>query len=102
MEAVAGKMGAGWWSGRCRACAAWRRVGCIRRSATAVVAEGREAGGVLGRMRSCFVRGDEAARCTARNAKYTSFVAARSLGKCPRVRTARRTVLFRLSIALVV
>ncbi len=39
---------------------------------------------------------------TLRNTKYSNLVAASSLGKWPRLRTAVRNVLFRLSIALVV
>ncbi len=36
------------------------------------------------------------------NTKYRSFIAASSCGKCPRVRTARRSLAFKLSMALVV
>jgi hypothetical protein len=36
------------------------------------------------------------------NTRYRSFIALSSVGKCPRVRTARRSLAFRLSIAFVV
>ena len=39
---------------------------------------------------------------TRRKTKYSSLIAASSVGKCPRLRTAVRSVLLRLSIALVV
>ena len=38
----------------------------------------------------------------SRTAKYISFFASPTLVKCPRTRTTRRTVAFKLSIALVV
>jgi hypothetical protein len=36
------------------------------------------------------------------NTNYKSFMALSSVGKCPRARTARRSLALRLSIALVV
>jgi hypothetical protein len=39
---------------------------------------------------------------TRRKTRYSSLIAASSVGKCPRLRTAVRSVLLRLSMALVV